>query len=284
MDFFEDVLRTGTVLGVDAGAGPGVVARVLGDSYVHNVTAHQLSYGYDLVEFFWHKRPRGLGYQDGTFTVQAHRLDNPPRLPDLDFVAEGDPAYGYQRLHLLSSEMTVLVDVDTDTIHSISPGVPRPDGDSKAILQSMKHVLTLENRTKWLAGKGFTDAEWESRCRVITAHALTRTPLADRDAWALFAVWAWQRLAPAQAAVEVAKLLAGLENHFTGEYPSMPTASEVVQDCLVQVTGSMSLVDKRLIDAAALHRHALDDTTELDQWCTARTDIPTATLPQLNQV
>ena len=281
MDFFEGVLRTGTVLGVDAGVGPGVVARVLGDSYVHHGTAHQLTYGYDLVEFFWHKRPRGLGYQDGTFTVQAHRLDSPPRLPDLDLVPDGDPAYGYQRFHLLLPRMTVLVNVDRGTIHSIAPGIPRSAGDSKAMLQSLKHVVTLtpDDRVKWLAGRGFSDAEWESRCRVITAHALTRTLLPDRDAWALFAVWAWRRLAPARAAVEVAELLAGLENHFVGEYPSMPTASAVVQDCLAHVTESMSLGDKRLVDAAVLHRHALADTSPLDRWWAVRTDIPSAVLP-----
>ncbi|GAB3871774.1 hypothetical protein ACFQ1S_01305 [Kibdelosporangium lantanae] len=286
MNFFEDVLLTGTVSGVDAGAGPEVVARVLGPDHAREVTAHRLSYHYDLVEFFWYKRPRGLGYQDGTFTVQAHRLDNPPSLPDLDLVPDGDPTYGYQRYFLPSSEMTVVTDAETGTIHSISPGTPRPTTAPKPLLQSMKHVLTLTpaDRTKWLSAKGFSNTEWESRCRVITAHTLTRTPLANRDAWATFATWAWRQLAPTQAAAEIAKLLAGLENHFVGEYPSMPAAAEIVQNCLTHVTDRMSLVDKKLIDAAMLHRHALADTVELDRWWAARTDIPTATLPQLSQV
>lgn len=285
MDFLADVIRTGTVLGVDAGVGPSVVARVLGDDYV---ASGDLMFGYDLVEFFWHRRPRGLGWYPGHFTVQAHRLPKPPLLTDLPalgLVPVDEPTPGYVRYWQPSSEVIVLVDSDSGELWSISSAFGHrfgPTEDAKAVLQSMKHVvgLNVPERERWLERRDLTPDQWEFRCRVITHHTLTRTRLADRDAWAQFAIWAWQRTSPERSAIETAELLARLEDHFAGEYPSMPAADSVVHACLTHVTGTMSGTDRRLIDAAALHRHAVTDPSALDRWLSVRTDLPSAAWPQ----
>jgi hypothetical protein len=80
-------------------------------------------------------------------------------------------------------------------------------------------------------------------------------------------------VSPVWAAVQVAELRCGLENHFPEALAPMPSADSVVRACLSFVTGSMSRADKNLIDVAALHRHALSDTAELDKWLAIRRDI-----------
>ena len=50
LDFFADVVQTGTVLGVDAEMGPEAVSAVLGDGFGENWNGRSYWWSYGLVE------------------------------------------------------------------------------------------------------------------------------------------------------------------------------------------------------------------------------------------
>jgi hypothetical protein len=294
-EFFADVVTTGTVHGVDSEVGPDVVNRVLGTDYGENVDGSSVCHSYELAEFFWYRRPRGMGWQAHHFTVQAHRLDRRSRFADLRAELDrrglrltevGQWNDDYQQFWQPSTEMTVLVQAGSDEVWKIASAFRADLGLSdkfgarrKAVLRTMDHVrgLSEPERLAWLEREN-PDADWWRHCCVtIAAHALTWDKLAERESWTRFALWALARdvLPPAWAAVKVAELWADLVNRLPDTYPSVPSADAVVATCLRFVTGTMSRADKNLIDMAALHRHALEDTTALDKWLAVRTDIPT---------
>jgi hypothetical protein len=298
--FFADIVRTGTVLGADAELPPDVVARIFGDSYAENVNGRSYWRDYGLVEFFWYKRPRRLGWQGEHFTVQTHRLSQPLRFTDLRAALEVPlvslrSEFGYETYWQPSSEMTVLVEQETGTVHKISsafrlmPDVREHPADQKAVLQSLKHVIGLSEaeRLAWISRKGSGDsAWWLYRSLSITWHALSWDRLVDRASWGQFALWAWshETVDPVLAAMQVAEFLVTVDNHFAAEYPGRPSADCVVRTCLSHVTGAMSRSDKNLIDVASLHRHAVQDPSvlaDLDRWIGVRADIPSASLPAL---
>jgi hypothetical protein len=298
IEFFAGIVRTGTVLGAEADLGPDGVERVLGGEYGKNVDGGNYCYNYDIAEFFFYDRPRGLGWQGEHFSVQIHRLRKPVRSAELraefPFV-EVREEHGYRTYWHADSEMTMLVEVDTDAVYQISSAFRvlhgiRPVTDWKAEMRSLEHVAGLpdDERLAWFEREkpdtGVLDW-WLGKCRLITARARTFDRLADRATWGRFALWAWghESVPPATAAIQVADLLATVDNHLTAEWPATPPADSVVRECLSHVTGSMSRTDKNLVDVAAWHRHGVQDQAllaTLDDLITTRRDVPSASLPE----
>lgn len=144
MDFFADVLTTGTVLGVDAELGPDVATAVLGADYAENDNGWSFWRDYGLVEIAWQRRPGGPAWEGMYFMLQTHRLTGrrpvvnrsikavyggfrqfkrPLMLAELKaelarrrvpFLSRGEPNSGYQEYWLPDSEMTVLAVVDAE--------------------------------------------------------------------------------------------------------------------------------------------------------------------------
>jgi hypothetical protein len=144
MDFFADVLTTGTVLGVDAELGPDVATAVLGAGYAENDNGWSFWRDYGLVEIAWQRRPGGPDWEGMFFMLQTHRLTGkrpvvndaikaeyggfrqfkrPLMLADLEaeldrrgvpLIARGEPDSGYQEYWVPDSEMSVLAVVDAE--------------------------------------------------------------------------------------------------------------------------------------------------------------------------
>ena len=74
LGFFADVIRTGTVVGVDWTFSPDEVTQAFGIDPAINQHGQHLWHDYGLVEYFWEQvngRWRGTH-----FSVQLHRLNN----------------------------------------------------------------------------------------------------------------------------------------------------------------------------------------------------------------
>jgi hypothetical protein len=144
MDFFADVLITGTVLGVDAELGPDLATAVLGAGYAENDNDWSFWRDYGLVEIAWQRRSGGRGWEGMFFMLQTHRLTGrrpivnsavkaeyggfrqfkrPLMLAELQaeldrrgapLSSRGEPESGYQEYWQTDSEMSVLAVVDAE--------------------------------------------------------------------------------------------------------------------------------------------------------------------------
>jgi hypothetical protein len=75
LDFYADVFRTGTVLGLDAHCTPEQVTSVLGGEFGEFRTKDVLVRDFGLVEFTWERGAAGGPWRGLRFSVQAHRLE-----------------------------------------------------------------------------------------------------------------------------------------------------------------------------------------------------------------
>lgn len=75
LEFYADVLRSGTVLGLDAHSTPEQVAAVLGTDFGEYRTRGAMIRGYGLVEFTWERRRADRTWRGVGFAVQVHRLE-----------------------------------------------------------------------------------------------------------------------------------------------------------------------------------------------------------------
>ncbi|MET0134135.1 MAG: hypothetical protein ABW215_11140 [Kibdelosporangium sp.] len=271
-DFLAGVLRTGTVLGTDADLPPDVVSRVLGPPpYSEESRAD-----YGTVEFYWGSH----------FSLPVHRYETP--LPFADFVAGlgirfeevSRPELDQRNYWFPDTEMTVVADAGMVRWIGSAFGqeasiMHRYWDRRRQVWQEMKGVLGLSHqaRLRWIERNRPGDDEvagwWFFHCRLIGARATVHEPFPKQPLWIPFALWAWEQgrelgfLTPAKAAVHIAEFV-----------EPGPDSDELARECLSHVTGSMSRADKNLITAAARHRPALTDPSELDHWLRIRADIP----------
>ena len=76
LDFYADVLRAGTVLGLDAHSTPEQVTDVLGGDFGEFRTLDVLVRDFGLVEFSWERSAVGESWRGLRFNVQVHRLEH----------------------------------------------------------------------------------------------------------------------------------------------------------------------------------------------------------------
>lgn len=74
MDFFIDVIVSGSVAGVGLADSPEAVAQVLGSDFTEEVARMRLRRDYGLVEFFWERSPGPDRWHAAGFALQVHRL------------------------------------------------------------------------------------------------------------------------------------------------------------------------------------------------------------------
>jgi hypothetical protein len=75
LDFYADVLRAGTVLGLDAHSTPEQVTDVLGGDFGEFRMPRVLVRDFGLVEFSWERSAVGESWRGLRFSVQVHRLE-----------------------------------------------------------------------------------------------------------------------------------------------------------------------------------------------------------------
>lgn len=75
LEFYADVLCSGTVLGLDAHSTPEQVAAVLGTDFGEYRTRGAMIRDYGLVEFTWERRPADRTWRGAGFAVQVNRLE-----------------------------------------------------------------------------------------------------------------------------------------------------------------------------------------------------------------
>nr|WTB32322.1 hypothetical protein OG781_25130 [Streptomyces sp. NBC_00830] len=75
LEFYADVLRSGTVLGLDAHSTPEQVTAVLGSDFGEYRTRGAMIRDFGLVEFTWERRRADRTWRGMGFAVQVHRLD-----------------------------------------------------------------------------------------------------------------------------------------------------------------------------------------------------------------
>lgn len=76
LDFFADVVQSGTIMGLDANLGPDAATAILGPDFGENRSRRILWRAYGLVELSWYLRERGLGLSGEHWAVQARRLEH----------------------------------------------------------------------------------------------------------------------------------------------------------------------------------------------------------------
>ena len=106
LGFFADVIRTGTVLGVDWTFSPDEVAQTFGMDPAINRHGQHLWHDYGLVEYFWEQNADGR-WRGTHFSVQVHRLNNQRGYEIPQVIAEhGTPPPGVD-FDALTAELTV---------------------------------------------------------------------------------------------------------------------------------------------------------------------------------
>ncbi|OLF18202.1 hypothetical protein [Actinophytocola xanthii] len=288
MDFFAEVVRTGTVLGLDEGLDPDVIRRAAGPPLVAEPWGDDLIWDYGSVRFHWVVREAPLPVQGFWFAVPVAELA--PGLPFEDLRAATGMRFAESRDGYLAPESEMAVDVDPSTgaVTSI-----------RSAFQRQWHLIlryadvetpTPDLRESWFAANEPAGAEraewWLHVCYMISAQTWSIDDLEERMRWLSYARWAWDlavargHVSPATAVMNVAEDYAEAENRDLSLGPSSHDA--LVAECLSHVTGSMSRADKNLIDMAALHRHGISDPAvqaEFDKWYAVRTDVPRVRLP-----
>lgn len=288
LEFFAEVVRTGTVLGLDEELGPEVVRRCAGAPLEVEPRGDDLSWTYGSVWFAWVLRQSPLSPQGFSFTVPVGDLS--PGLPFADLrAATGgfvESRGGYVRP---ASEVAVDVDPETGAVTAIRSAFRR----QWHLLHRYGDVWetpTRDLRESWFAANEPTGAEqaewWLYVCYTISARTWSIDDLEDRRRWLAYAQWAWDtavargHVSRATAVMNLAEDYAEAENRDLSLGP--PSHDALVAECLSHVTGSMSRTDKNLIDMAALHRHGIENPSvqaDFDRWYALRTDIAPVRLP-----
>lgn len=75
LDFYAEVLCSGTVLGLDAHSAPEEVTAVLGEEFGEHRTRRAMVRDFGLVEFSWERTSAERPWQALGFAVQPHRLE-----------------------------------------------------------------------------------------------------------------------------------------------------------------------------------------------------------------
>jgi hypothetical protein len=75
LEFYADVLRTGTVLGLDAHSTPEQVIAVLGTDFGEYRSRGAMIRDFGLVEFTWERGRADRAWRGVRFAVQVHRLE-----------------------------------------------------------------------------------------------------------------------------------------------------------------------------------------------------------------
>jgi hypothetical protein len=76
LEFYADVLCSGTVLGLDAHSTPEQVTAVLGTDFGEYLTREVMIRDFGLVEFTWERRRADRTWRPAGFAVQVHRLES----------------------------------------------------------------------------------------------------------------------------------------------------------------------------------------------------------------
>lgn len=284
-DFFADVVETGTIMGLDANMGPDAATAIMGTNCAETRDNTTFWRVYGLVELSWRKRKRKLGWAGEHFAVQAHRLDHAVTLDDAVRERYGDFAgpltftdlraeLGGRGVELVDlgergywqPEAQVTVHVDDGNVRQIVSAFgwtpSTGDTDQKAAWQQVKALADMapEQRVRWGERKR---PDWRHLGRLTAQYVSTWYDVPDRPKFVALTEWLWQQaLTPAQTALARAEFVANLDEW----HPELATNhAECVADCLRNLTGTMDRNDKNLVDAANKLRHALTDTTALDE-------------------
>ncbi|GAA0616862.1 hypothetical protein HPO96_00040 [Kribbella sandramycini] len=289
VDFYADIVETGSVLGIDANLPPDVATAALGRDYGENLFHPNYWKSFGFLEIFWEVRPEGRGYSGHHFTFQAHRLGRVPAkhipkpirarhgltpfkkpLHFTDLKAELDrrgvelvetwrdedyqrylqPETGIQILVLISNDYYDTDELGTIPKISSSQSYYSPGRDSARQAKLLQELLSDAEPTDHQ--KSLQQA-WQTFDDGVRADALR----------------------PAYAAIERAGAVTYLEDWQPERYAAgrdlLPSASELVADCLGELPDirELTLTNKNLIDAAAAHRHKLEASAlrdELDGW------------------
>ncbi|MFC0114273.1 hypothetical protein [Kibdelosporangium aridum] len=299
IDFFAGIVRTGTVLGTDAGLDQAVLARILGEPAERETSGDDPVWTYDFARFTWIGRPDGLLPQGDRFHVPVR---SPLPFADLR-AATGMPFvacpnlnshWGRQALYW-QPESEMVVSVEGEMVREISSGFKRHlDVLDRYRLRKpdVWEVLTPDKRETWFAANEPDCHErhewWLYHCIIIGAKAEMIHDPDERAEWVDYVRWAWHAaveigpISPAVATIHLAEALADVETG--GLAPVLSPSDPIVAQCLSHVSGSMSRTDKNLIDMAGLHRHGIEDPEVqalFDTWFAVRTDVPSATLPEM---
>ncbi|UNO38844.1 hypothetical protein [Streptomyces sp. MST-110588] len=79
LNFFADVVASGTVLGASPTCGPDQVSEVLGTDYAENSGySDSMWRDYGLAEFFWFRGSADAPWEGHHFSLQVHRLTQGP--------------------------------------------------------------------------------------------------------------------------------------------------------------------------------------------------------------
>ncbi|MET9627489.1 hypothetical protein ABZX92_08495 [Lentzea sp. NPDC006480] len=292
LDFFADVVQTGTILGADADMGPDVVAAVLGDDFSENWNGRSYWRSYGLVEMAWYRRRRGLGLMGEHWAVQAHRLAYGVPL-DRAIVARygefsglqmfdelrdelarrgtglvelGGPEFGHQQYWQPDAQVVLYVSVEDDpgTVQKIFSAFGDDHtitfkGDHRVVWQQMKEVcaMTEDQRRRWVEKKRPDDfRSWWRYCTRLTAARTALDEVGDRAAFVEFVFWMWtfgeQR--DVCTSKEVAYQQAMFAARIDELHPELelPSHEVLAAACLSHVSELMTRDDKNLIYAAKL--------------------------------
>ncbi|MEV4318611.1 hypothetical protein [Actinocrispum sp. NPDC049592] len=290
MDALAEVVRSGTLFGLDSSHSREVIHGVLRDE------AHrcwETACEYDVVTFHRARRTLERGLWGQGFEVRVSRAPFAELVAALDvpLVHVSTALDGVQTHWQPSSEMIVVVGADGQ-VRSLksafldSPVVRHRYRNQEGAMRDMMALVSRmppRKRREWFyfnkPGPEDVNAWWLANCMAVTPMALVRwwdVPVATQVE---FGVWAWEHaqslgaVSPSMAACQIACHVAWAEDyHNTTEVPSV---GSIVRPCLDLVTGSMSRMDKNLIDMAALHRYKLADTSEVDNWQARRLALAT---------
>ncbi|MEV6241753.1 hypothetical protein [Lentzea sp. NPDC051838] len=304
LDFFADVVHSGTVLGVDANLGPDAVSAVLGD-FGENRNGRSYWRSYGIVEMAWYDRKRGLGLKGEHWAVQAHRLAYDVPLEKaivarygefsglqmfdelqaelegrgVGLVELGGPEFGHQRYWQPDAQVTLHVSVDDDpgAVQKIFSAFGEDhtikfDGDSKAAWQQMKAVcaMTEEQRARWVEKKRPDDfRSWWRYCTRLTTARTELGDVGDRAAFVELVFWMLEfgRTHDVFTPAEVAYRRADFAAHLDELHPEevIPGHDVLVDACLDHVSEQMTRDDKNLVDVARLLSHGLTDPRRLNR-------------------
>ncbi|USX50032.1 hypothetical protein [Lentzea sp. HUAS12] len=231
VEFVADVVRTGTVLGLDANLGPDVAAEVMGGPGGENRGSRTCWRSYGLVEVGWYLRERGLGWKGEHLAVQVHRLRHgDDRLDDAvaarygrfggpvmfdevraelaargaGLVPVGGPETGYRQYWQPEAQVTLYVGVGPEFPDGVVEKVFTAfgqdftisfDGDPKAVWQQVKAVagMSAEQRVRWATAKAPEDFRswWRYCARLAAARTSSHGELRGRDRFVELVFWMW---------------------------------------------------------------------------------------------
>ncbi|GIF49821.1 hypothetical protein DFJ67_0146 [Asanoa ferruginea] len=273
LEFFVDVVVSGTVLGVGLEESPDEVADVLGSDFAENRDRAGLLRDYGLVEFVWTRHPGSRTWQANGFTVQAHRLGSVTfnqalvdrygefgrRLSfrELD-AAVGDLGYDLREISdsqqfwfAEAQTLTVVTDGDVWSISAPHPAervaAATLSGQRRSARDALVHLLDLDEhqRGRWLDRRQPSprDVNWWLY-RLLVIHQHLQDPSPRRVDWVELKLWMIRQgrdrgvFSESETAMKIA--------YFTGEMRGLgvdpavlPSADEVVRACLGAIPVSL---------------------------------------------